>query len=157
MRFFLLAATLVWSGIAPADTATVVDGPRVNMRSGNTETARVIRSLQPGTQLEVLQTQQDYVQVRTAQGETGWLPARLLKITKTASPVPDATDARLHQLEAELAQARAALMQVPKVELQGYTGWTVALIALGALILGMVLGMAGLEAYYRKRLNGLRI
>ncbi len=156
MRFFLLAATLAWSMAVLADTATVVDGPRVNMRSGNTESARVIRSLQPGTPLEVLRIEQDYVQVRTAQGEVGWLPARLLRISKS-NPVSEASDARVRELEAQLAQARAALAQAPKPQPKGYAAWVVALVAVGALILGVVLGMAGLEAYYRKRLNGLRI
>lgn len=154
MKVFTLFILLFWTLPALADTATVVEGTRVNLRSGKYDTYRVVKALEPGTQLEVLKQESSYVQVKTAEGDMGWLPLRLLKITVAPPPSP-APAPKLEEVKAEIAKAQAELKQNRNTEAVS----TPLLLAAGfaGLVLGVLLGVAGLEAYYRKKLNGLRI
>jgi len=149
---------LVWALPSLADTATVVNGTRVNLRSGKTDTYRVIKALAPGTVVEVLRLENTYVQVKTAEGDIGWLPLRLLKIN-VALPIkaaaPDA-DTAVTPLQAQLTQAQAELEQ-SRGQRAGLPLWVAVSAGGGGLVLGLLLGMGGLQAYYRKRLKGLRI
>ena len=155
MRIFLLITMLVLALPSLADSATVVDGARVNLRSGRADTYRIIKSLEPGTEVEIMHDENGYLKVKTATGEVGWLPARMLNI-KTNSVRPNAPDPRIARLQAELAQLRAE--PAPSQGLQiGFASWVVVSVALGGLIFGVLLGIGGLQAYYQRRLKGLRI
>lgn len=158
----LSAATLGW-----ADTATVVDGTRVNLRSGKTDTYRVIKALEPGTELEVLHLERAYVQVKTDEGEVGWLPLRFVNINKsvdsasnkaaTAAPATaPKPDPNLQELREQIQRAQQELKQSQLSE-PAFSWGIIAAVGAGGLLLGVLLGMAGLQAYYRKRLHGLRI
>ena len=161
MRLFVLFALILWGGLAMAENATVSDSVRANLRSGKTESYRVIRVLPGQTPVEILQVDQDYAKVRTAEADIGWLPKRLLTIHEekneshpeqnvlrvTQQELQD-TQARLSRIESELEEERnqartKALMQI--------------LVGIIALLLGVLLGVFLHEIYYRKRLNGLRI
>ncbi len=160
MRNLLLIAMLLWALPSLADTATIVNGMRVNLRSGKTDTARVIKSLAPGTVVEVLHLESAYVQVKTAEGDVGWLPLRLLKIhitppAKAVEPPSDA-DSTVSALQAQLSQAQTELEQ-SRGQRAGLPLWVAVSAGCGGLVLGLLLGMGGLQAYYRKRLKGLRI
>ena len=154
----MLIAMLVWALPGLADTATVVNGARVNLRSGKTDTYRVIKALAPGTVVEVLRLERTYVQVKTTEGDVGWLPLRLVKIAvappaKQAEPEPNFN---LQTLQAQLAQTQAEL-EHSRGQQTGLPLWLVVSAGGGGLVLGILLGIGGLQAYYRKRLKGLRI
>lgn len=155
MRVLSLIALLILATPSCADMATVIDGTRVNLRSGRAETYRIIKSLEPGTKVEIVQDDNAYVHVKTAAGDLGWLPARMLKIETSAAPA-NAPDPKIAGLQAELAQISAQLVQSQGRQ-QGLASWVVASIGLGGLMLGVLLGMGGLQAYYQRRLKGLRI
>lgn len=155
MRIFSFIALLALSLQSSADTATVVDGTRVNLRSGKADTYRVIKSLEPGTKVEILRDENGYVRVKIASGETGWLPERMLKYDPRAAD-PSEPNPQLTALQAELSQARTDLDKSKRQQV-GHSNAMVASAALGGLILGVLLGMLGLQAYYQKRLKGLRI
>lgn len=154
MRVFLLIAIWAWASSCLADIATVVEGTRVNLRSGRADTYRVIKSLAPGTKVEILHDENGYVQVKTDAGDVGWLPMRMLKIEPT--PPSNAPDPKIAQLQAELEKTRAELAQSPN-EQNKTSPWLLLGLVLGGLMLGILLGMGGLQAYYQKRLKGLRI
>ena len=158
MRIFPLIFMLFWSLPGWADTATVVNGTRVNLRSGKTDTYRVIKALEPGTELTVLVEERTYAQVKTAEGDVGWLPLRMLKITPAPPSKPKLAepDPTIQTLQAEVAAAQAELKQ-SRGDQVGLPLWIVVSAGLGGLVLGILLGMSGLQAYYRKRLHGLRI
>lgn len=154
MRVFLLIAIWAWASSCLADIATVVEGTRVNLRSGRADTYRVIKSLAPGTKVEILHDENGYVQVKTDAGDVGWLPMRMLKIEPT--PPSDVPDPKIAQLQAELEKTRAELAQSPN-EQNKTSPWLLLGLVFGGLILGALLGMGGLQAYYQRRLKGLRI
>ena len=155
MRIFSFIALLVLSLPSQADSATVIEGTRVNLRSGKADTFRVIKSLDPGTQVEILRDENGYVHVKIATGETGWLPVRMLKFNASTAQSSE-PDPRLATLQAELAQVRAELAKSQRQQV-GFTTWVVVGAACGGLALGVLLGMGGLQAYYQRRLKGLRI
>ena len=157
MRVFSLIFILFWALPGWADTATVVNATRVNLRSGKTDTYRVIKALEPGTELAVLHEERTYAQVKTAEGDVGWLPLRMIKITPTSPPKPQAQpDPTIQALQAQVAAAQAELKQSRSQQV-GLPLWIAVSAGLGGLVLGILLGMSALQAYYRKRLHGLRI
>ncbi len=159
MRVLLLISLLAWVLPSLADTATIAEGTRVNLRSGRAETYRIIKSLDPGTKVEIVPEDNGYVHVKTAAGDVGWLPVRMLKMetnTLHASARGSDPDPQIANLQAELAQMSAELVQSQSRQKKPSIGLVVS-IGLGALVLGILLGMGGLQAYYQKRLKGLRI
>lgn len=170
MRFFLFLTLACWAGLAVADNAVVAPNVHANLRSGKTEAYRVVRVLGPKESVEILQVDGPVAQVRTRDGETGWVPVRLLTIQdpptpparQTASPAPGRDQQALDQARQELETAQSKLAELQdrlaEEQRQAESVWVVvAVVAACALVLGALLGIAGLQAYYRKRLNGLRI
>jgi uncharacterized protein YgiM (DUF1202 family) len=62
-----------------AQTATVHAGGPANVRSGPALVFGVVGAAQPGTTVTVIDTQNDWVQVRLADGTTGYVQAQLLR------------------------------------------------------------------------------
>lgn len=160
MRILVLLLGLFSVSASVADTATVVHGTRVNLRSGKTDTYRVIKALEPGTELQVLRLERAYVQVKTEDNEVGWLPLRLVRINTAApaaapeiKPVPDVT---VQALRNEIQSAQRELKQIQTPQTQA-SWWMIVVAGVAGLLVGIAIGMAGLQAYYRKRLHGLRI
>lgn len=155
MRVFVLIAIWAWASTCLADIATIIEGTRVNLRSGRADTYRVIKSLAPGTRVEILHDENGYVQVKTDAGDVGWLPMRMLKI-EPPQLQNNKPDPKIALLQAELEKARAELSQSPNDQNKS-SPWVLFGLGLGGVILGVLLGMGGLQAYYHKRLKGLRI
>lgn len=165
MRHFILCALLLWSGLAAAESATVSDSVHANLRSGKTESHRIIRILPPQTQVEMLQVDQDYAKVRTGDGETGWLPLRLLNIQEPSAQanlpvVPEQDVLTATQQELQAAHNRLSMLQSELDQERSDTrtkAIMASLVGTVALLFGIILGIFLHEIYYRKRLNGLRI
>ena len=154
MRIFLLVATLIWGIPALADTATIVEGARVNLRSGKLDTYRVVKALDPGTVVEILKQEQSYVQVKTAEGDVGWLSRRFVKIAVPPSSLEPVAAPDMQKTE--VVQAPVDIK--PNVKTQYVVSfWALIGIGSAGLLSGILLGMGGMLAYYRKKLNGLRI
>lgn len=133
----------------------VAEGARVNLRSGKYDTFRVVKALEPGTEVEVLRQEKSYVQVKTSEGDVGWLPLRLVKIAVTP-PAPPLSAPTIEAPNPEIAEIQAGPKQSRNPQ-DAVVVWLCIGVGLGGLVLGILLGMGGLQAYYRKRLNGLRI
>jgi uncharacterized protein YgiM (DUF1202 family) len=166
MRIFLFLAMLLWGGAAMAQTAQVTDAARVNMRSGKAENYRIIRVLPPRAEVDVIEIDQDYAKVKTADGETGWVQLKLLNIRKAEAETASKSQAALEAAQRELVMVRVEMANLQrdleKKQQQGPGGTASSLrlfllVALGAFAAGMATGILILKAYYHKRLHGLRI
>lgn len=166
MRILIFLAMLLWGGAATAQTAQVTGTANVNMRSGKAENYRIIRVLPPRTELEVIETDQDYAKVKAADGETGWVLRKFLDIRKAETENASQNQAALETAQRELVMARVELANLQrdleKRQPQGPEGPAspfrfLLLVALGAFAAGAAAGVLILKAYYHKRLHGLRI
>lgn len=164
MKIFLFLAMLMWGGVATAQTALVTDTARVNMRSGKAENYRVIRVLPPSIEVQVIEIDQDYAKVKTADGETGWVQLKLLAIRKTEAENTTQNQAELETAQKELVTARVELANLQREveQKQNQPGASaptsfLLLLAFSTFAGGVVIGVLALRAYYRKRLHGLRI
>jgi SH3 domain protein len=99
-RTLLLAATLVWPTLLWAETAYVTDILRLGLHRAEDTNDQPFRNLVSGTELEVLLQTTNYAQVRTADGQEGWVKSAYLVTDKPAQ-------LRVAELEAELATLRA--------------------------------------------------
>lgn len=149
-----------------AQNATVVDNVRANVRSGKSDAYRVVTVLTPGAQVEVLQVEDGYAQIKAADGQEGWVVSRLLKIDKPeaepAAPVQDQCQVKLDgvrlQLQEEQQRNAQTQIEVKRLQaLQSGQGSVIAWVAVVCLVAGLVLGFVLRERHYRKRLQGLRI
>lgn len=64
----------------PAPSPAAYSSARVNLRSGPGKTYARLAILPAGTALSVLARREDYAQVATSAGQTGWLPLHLLSL-----------------------------------------------------------------------------
>lgn len=168
MRILLFAFMLGWALPGIAQHATVAEGTHVNLRAGKTDNYRVIRVLAPGTAVDILESDTQYARVRTQEGDIGWLPTRLLVVEPmdmhpAATPAAPGVPMTPAADDAPVENAAAALSSSPEPTApeQSDAGFVVPwnLFIVGALcfLVGAVVGIGAHEAYYRKRLNGLRI
>ena len=93
----------------------VSDSLNTYVRSGPTDGYRIVGTLVSGEKVELLRTQGDYSQVRSASGSSVWIPSRDLQ------SVPGQAE-RLPQLEQKVADLSAELKGIDdawKVRVQG--------------------------------------
>lgn len=164
MKIFLFLAVLMWGGMATAQTALVTDAARVNMRSGKAENYRVISVLPPGTEVQVMEVDEDYAKVKAADGETGWVLLKLLTLRKPDAENAAQSQASLEAAQKELVAARVELANLQREveQKQNQPGGSspiayLLLWAFGAFAFGVAIGVLILRSYYHKRLHGLRI
>ncbi|MDD5329396.1 MAG: SH3 domain-containing protein [Sulfuricella sp.] len=165
MRIFLFLSMLFWAVAALAQTALVTDAARVNMRSGKGENYRLITTLPPHTEVEVVEIEQDHAKIKTADGQTGWVPLMSLNIRPAEADAAARDLAALETAQHELATARADLAKLQRETVMDADRRTtdetrplyLLFLLFGAFGGGMAIGSLLLEAYYRKRLHGLRI
>ena len=100
---------------AASNQRWVSDSLNTYVRSGPTDGYRIVGTLVSGEKVELLRTQGDYSQVRSASGSTVWIPSRDLQ------SVPGQAE-RLPQLEQKVADLTAELKGIDdawKARVQG--------------------------------------
>jgi len=105
-RFWLaLALFIPLTGMAAS--RYVSDDLVITLRTGQGNQYQIIKTLNSGTKLEVLeQTETGYTQVRLADGTEGWVRTQYLSDTPPASVVLPKTQEKLAQLQAKLASVQ---------------------------------------------------
>ncbi len=96
----VLAGWLVAAG-ASAELAWVKGEVRLNLRAGPGTNYKILMGIKTGDALDVLERTTKWTKVRTANDETGWIPAGYLD----KEPPPRV---RLEQLETETQRLTAA-------------------------------------------------
>lgn len=100
-----LAVPLFSAPPADANTGWVRGNIRLNLRAGAGTQFKILGAVETGDQMEVLATGESWTRVRTAEGQTGWIPAGYLE----TEPPPTL---RLEQLESETATLRTQLEEI---------------------------------------------
>ena len=94
----LLLALLGGALLAPAwaqDAVRYVDATRVNLRAGPSTDSAKVTTMARGEQLTLVERQGDWLRVRTAAGQAGWVVARF--VTETGPTAPRLTDRQIKQ------------------------------------------------------------
>jgi hypothetical protein len=99
-RTLLILAMLGLFSAAQAETLYVAERMRIGLRAEATETGAVVKTVETGTPLELIERAENFVHVRDPQGTVGWAEARYL--------TPEAP-ARLqfNKLQEDLAKSRS--------------------------------------------------
>lgn len=113
MRLLLLCGLLAAFGVDAA-TVYVSDQLTVPLRRGPSNEYKIINAgLPSGTQLEVLQTNEEagFTQVRTPNGTEGWMPSQYLVSEPAARDRLAAATKRVDALETELKTLRSTMQE----------------------------------------------
>ena len=102
----LAMALLAICSTAQAETLYVAERMLVSLRAEAVDTSPVVKTVESGKPLEVLQRQDSFVQVRDPKGTEGWIEARYL------TPDPPAR-LQLTKLQDELTKSRAQAAPAP--------------------------------------------
>lgn len=161
----LMAKTLAVE--IPASMAVIQGTANANVRSGDSEHARIIRSIKPGSRFEVLAQSAQFTRIKIEDGSEGWVLNRLIKIETAASEIavsealPAVVLAPVKTLPPVPTVTTVATEQPLKTSTMYQTllpYWKVLAVAAAVLfLLGLALGFGWREYDYRKKLNGLRI
>lgn len=105
LRSALAAALILSATTALGATRYVTDELRISVRTGQGNQFRIIEVIGSGTRVESLQTVGEWAEIRTPDGNTGWVRAQYL------DEQPVAAD-RLRAARAELEQARERITEL---------------------------------------------
>jgi hypothetical protein len=166
MKNILLALLLFWHGSATADTAYVAENVNAKLRSGKGENYRTLKVLAAKTEVEVLEPDDEFAKVKTAEGQVGWIKSSLLKpISKSPKDVaetvmvvsqqPDLSTPGAEETPATPPNIAASVPNGPDQNNKSIS--TLLTVALVAFLAGIAVGAFALRAYYLRRLRGLRI
>jgi SH3 domain protein len=100
--------TIFLSATVMAETAYVTDNLRLGLHQAADTSDRAFRTLESGQELEVLDRDRNYAHVRLPDGVEGHLKAAYLVFDKPARLIVAETQARVEQLEQELAETQEA-------------------------------------------------
>ncbi len=100
----LMALYPVW---AYAETRYITDQIEINLRSGPGAEYRIIRMLESGQKIEVLENKDNWSRVQVPDGPEGWVFSRYLQRSPAARKNLQVLTARLEPIEAENESLRA--------------------------------------------------
>lgn len=113
LRVIAILMSLGMVSAAQAETVYVAERIRIGLRADMAETSPVVKTVETGAPLEVVERLEKLVRVRDPQGTEGWIEARYL------TPDPPARS-QLAKLQEDLAKSRAqateAQVQLKKVQ-----------------------------------------
>lgn len=94
------------------NTVYVTDNLAITLRSGKTNEHRIIRSLDSGTKLRMLESDKTHARVKTDDGAEGWVLKRYLVDEPVARLLLPPTQEKLSKLEAEYAELKQQLKDI---------------------------------------------
>ena len=108
IRIVIAAVSILSASLASAETAYVTDILQLGLHAAEDTSDRPFRSLQSGTELEVLTRVPNYALVETANGEQGWVKSAYLVEDKPARHRVEEVEAALEIMRDELESAQMA-------------------------------------------------
>ncbi len=107
LKLFLILVTLAGGPIsAYAETMWLSDMLWVNIRTGPSDSNRILKVVKSGTRMEILEKPDgsDYYRVRTDAGLEGWIPHRYLSAEPTGAIQAKNMEAEKQQLQTQFDQ-----------------------------------------------------
>lgn len=106
-----MAAAMALLGAVPAgaETLYVAERLRLGLHAEPTDESAVVKTVETGVPLEVVERRENYVQVREPQGAVGWIEGRLLTPDPPARPQLARLQEELSRSRAQTAEAQAQL------------------------------------------------
>ncbi|WP_455208783.1 TIGR04211 family SH3 domain-containing protein [Kaarinaea lacus] len=95
-------------------TQYVTDNLAITLRSGKTNEHRIIRSLDSGTKLRVLESDDTHARVKTEDGSIGWVLKRYLVDEPVARMVLPPVQEKLSKLEEAHAELKTQFKEITK-------------------------------------------
>jgi len=144
---------------ARGENRYVVDQLTVPVSGQPDGTGDPVATVRSGDKLEVLETRNEFVRVRVAGGQEGWLKAEYLATDPPLRQKLAEREQEAEKLRREVGELRneLALLGNRDSELPGPRwSWLAGGVAV-ALALGFALGWRALDRRIRKRYGGLRI
>ena len=112
-RILLTLLLLALPTLSLAQTRYVTDELRVPLRSSPCATCTIVhKGLTPGTELTVINTENDWTRVTTSKGANGWVPNHYLVDTPVAPGREAAIDAKTNTLKAENIKIKNELREL---------------------------------------------
>jgi len=154
---WVLAGSLLAPLAAAAETVYVIDTLRVGLRDARD--GAIVKSVETGTMLEVLERDERFVRVRDRTGAEGWLEVRYVSAEVPARTQLAKTQEELNKVRAQLAAAPAeprpaAPLPLP-AEAEPGLDYVWLLVALGMLGAGFVAGILWHRESIRRRMGGM--
>jgi len=110
--YILLLAT---TSVAYAETQYVSDRLRITLRTGQGTEFQIIRALESGTKLEVIeQTESGYTNVRTEDGTEGWVRSQYLLPEPIAQQKLDIATVQLEKIKVQLEELKTERTELRK-------------------------------------------
>jgi SH3 domain protein len=106
---------------ASAETVYVTDSLRLGLHRAADTSDRPFRTLESGTELNILERSRNYAKVRVADGTEGYVKAAYLVTEKPARLIVQQTVAEKDALAAELAQMKAEMAD-PLAQIESLQG-----------------------------------
>ncbi|MBS4098383.1 MAG: SH3 domain-containing protein [Sulfuricella sp.] len=168
MKNFSMILLLAWSGATWAEPAYVMDSVNAKLRSGKGENYRTLRIIPSKTEVEIIEPDDEFAKVKTADGQIGWIKSSLLKSQPSetkegidsasqATPMPEMNKEPSAPVDS-VAKVPNEASAAPRFQGTGDMSFSsILMIALVAFLAGVGVGVVALRTYYLKRLHGLRI
>jgi SH3 domain protein len=118
MALALLPATSIGAAKSAAkkgkSTQYVSDNVAITLRSGKSNQHRIIRTLDSGTKLRILETDKTHARVKTSDGTVGWVLKRYLVNEPVARTLLPPLQEKLAKLETKYSELRAKHKEIIK-------------------------------------------
>ena len=107
-----LASWLVLATPVAAKSVYVTDHFRITLRQSPSQTAQIKSMLSTGDRLEILETRENWLRVRTDEGQTGWILRRFSMERLPRALVVDRLRERVETLEKENTRAEQRIREL---------------------------------------------
>ncbi len=112
MRILLSAILFLLAAQVAAETQYVSDVLKITLRTGQGTSYQILRTLESGTALEVLEDAGQYTLVRTNDGTEGWVLSQYLTKAPIARDRLAQAERRLERLKADKQQLQESLAEL---------------------------------------------
>lgn len=105
----LVACSLAMANIVLAEQRYVVDTIVVSLREGPGSQYKAIKTVQTGQSMEVIESKNNFLRVRTSEGDEGWLPSQYTASQPTSANVLQELQEKVNLLTTQNEQLKAQI------------------------------------------------